>query len=497
MPKPPMTFLAALATSDILATLPQGLFLVDREQRIVYWNPAAERITGYSAQEAVGQHCSFLEGIPCGRRCGLYNEEVAKPVVGVRCTVRRRDGTRIDLSKSVDLLYDSEGRVIGGVESFVDISAMKDLEKRLRRHAVEREMEVRRRTAQLEEERSQLRAMLDAMTDFAYIASPDYKIEYMNRAMIETYGEAIGKSCHRILFQRDDPCPECPMCQVLAGDTVRSECFLPMTGRTYEVIDTPVHMEDGVLSKLAVFRDITERTEAAKRLREANRELDAFVYTVSHDLRAPLTPIIGYAEFLQENYRDRLDEAALDILQDIEIQGLRLLDLLEDLLTLSQVGRLPEPAEPVSLAAVVEEAAAHWSSLLMERGLEVITDSLSALRIPRTLLGELFSNLIGNAVRYAGADGGPIEIGCRRRGSRIRVFVRDHGPGISSAEARLIFDPFFRGECARSIPGTGIGLAIVRKIVRLYDGRIWVEETPGGGATFWLEFGEKFTRSVS
>jgi len=105
-----------------------------------------------------------------------------------------------------------------------------------------------------------------------------------------------------------------------------------------------------------------------------------------------------------------------------------------------------------------------------------------------TLLSLLFANLIGNAIRYAGGPHARIEVGGERGGGGTRYYVRDHGPGIALEERGRIFDLFYRGATAGKAPGTGIGLAIVRKIVRLYAGQVWVEETPGGGSTFCLEF---------
>jgi PAS domain S-box-containing protein len=373
-----MPFLSALSLNNVLETLPIGLFIVNLNQEIVYWNPAAERITGFSSQEAVGQHCDFLRGIPCGRRCGLYDPAKPKPIIGTSCTIRDREGLRLTLSKSVDFLYGDDGRVIGGVESFVDISEMKGLERRLRRHAYEREREVRRRTRELEEERAQLRT--------------------------------------------------------------------------------------------------------------ANRELDAFVYTVSHDLRSPLTPIIGYAEFLRDHYRDQLDDQALGLLGEIEGQGRRMLSLMEDLLTLARVGRIEPPSEPLSLTDVVYEVLGELRSTIAESGVEIHVGSLPAVRVPRTLISEVVLNLVLNALRYGGPKGGPIEIGTSKKGNTCGFFVRDHGSGVPAEEREKIFDPFFRGEKFRDIKGTGIGLAIVRKVARLYAGRAWVEETPSGGATFHIEF---------
>ena len=115
------SFLDILSLQQVLRTIPSGLFLVDLEQRIVHWNAEAERITGYAAAEVLGQHCSFLSGIPCGRRCGLYDASVHKPIIGTPCSVRTRSGRRIILSKNVDCLRDDAGRIVGGIESFIDI----------------------------------------------------------------------------------------------------------------------------------------------------------------------------------------------------------------------------------------------------------------------------------------------------------------------------------------------------------------------------------------
>jgi|GEM_PF-886374 len=239
---------------------------------------------------------------------------------------------------------------------------------------------------------------------------------------------------------------------------------------------------------IGLVQDITEQKRVEKELRESNRELDAFVYTVSHDLRSPLTPIIGYAEFLREHCRERLDEQTSEILGNIQRQGEKMLALLEDLLSLAKVGKIECAIEPLAAGEVLEDTVEERRSRLHEKGLTVLTDgSLPPIGLPKTLLAQIFGNLIDNAILYAGAEGGPIEIGGRRRHDRVHFFVRDHGPGIPEDEREKIFDVFTRGSTGEGLDGTGIGLATVQKIVRLYQGRAWVEETPGGGATFWVE----------
>jgi PAS domain S-box-containing protein len=477
-----------LSLNKVLQTIPSGLFLVDREQRILSWNREAERITGYRADEVLGRHCSFLKGIPCGSTCGLFEDSIPKPIIGVTCSIRGKNDDRIIITKNVDYLRNAKGEIVGGIESFIDITRRKHLEAQLRHQARVLEETVKLRTAELEEERARLGTVLDTMSDFAYITSDDYRIIFMNRAMIETFGDHTGQCCHLGFYDSEAICPRCPMPQIKEGETIREERHLELNNRTYEIIHSPLQAGNGKIHKLSVFRDITERKEAEEKLLESNRELDAFTYTVSHDLRTPLTPIIGFAEFLQEEYRECLDEKGMKILAEIQEQGERMLALMEDLLTLARVGKVERSSDPVDTAAVVTEVLELHSADINDKGVRTTLTALPPTRIPATLISQVFANLIGNALRYAVDVDPRIEIGGDREGERLRFFVRDHGPGISAEEQTRIFDAFCRGSTAKAKKGTGIGLAIVRKTARLFGGRAWIEATPGGGSTFWVEF---------
>lgn len=480
--------LAAYPLQQLLQTIPTGLFLVDTDMRIVYWNAEAERITGYSAEETVGKHCSFLEGIPCGKRCGLFESDKPKPITGVPCSVRHQDGHRVALSKNIDLLRDEAGEVIGGIEAFVDISRQKELENNLRQSASKLRTAVAERTRELELEKSSLRAVLDGMLDPAYICNGEYRITYMNRAMRELLGPVEeGTCCYKGLHGTDAPCPDCPMLLTANGKTVLQERQMGAEGKTYEIVHTPLPQGDGPIQKLGVCRDITERLESAEKLHLANRELDAFVSTVSHDLRSPLTPLIGFSEFMQNQYADVLDATGMECLQEIEKAGQKMLGLLEDLLVLARVGQLERPTVAVSAIRVVQDVVQELAVETMTAKAKIDVGDLPAVHVPETLLMDLFRNLIANALRYAG-DRPHIEIeGARKRG-RCRLLIRDHGPGIPAVEREAVFEPFMRGSGGEKVAGTGIGLATVRKIVRLYNGRVRIEETPGGGATFVIEF---------
>ncbi|MFA5514657.1 MAG: HAMP domain-containing sensor histidine kinase [Desulfuromonadales bacterium] len=228
-----------------------------------------------------------------------------------------------------------------------------------------------------------------------------------------------------------------------------------------------------------------QRRRSEDTLRQVNAELNSFVHTVSHDLRSPISPILGYADFLREEYGECLDETAKTALDEIESQGFRMLGLLDDLLQLAMVGHLERPVTPVDVNRVLRDVARTWREKVDGDGGRLLCDELPSVAIAESLLFQVFDNLIGNAARYA--PGSLIEIGGERDGTRVRYFVRDHGPGIPPDEQESIFEPFQRGKLSRPIPGTGIGLATVRKIAVTFGGRAWVEDTPGGGSTFLVE----------
>ncbi len=472
--------LAEYPLDALLQTIPTGLFLVDTKQKVVYWNGEAERLTGYSAAEALGQHCSFLSGLPCGKFCGLFNDQVKKPVIGVACTIRHKDGRRVELTKNVNLLRDKSGKVLGGIEAFIDLSQQKQQEGELRRAVADQ-------TSELQREKASLRAVLDGMVDPAYICDSEFRITFINRAMREISGEAVGERCYQIFHGRQEPCESCPLQEVLEGAVIQQERRLEATGRTYEIVHSPYPTSESPSRKLGVFRDITERKEAEKRLQQANRELDAFVSTVSHDLRSPLTPLIGFAELLEERYSEQLDLIGQECLAEIKKTAHKMEDLLEDLLALARVGQLKDPDKPVDTTRLVEDVKVELADKIVKYQARVTIGRLPQVLVPEPLLADLFRNLLANALYYAAEYDPRIEIVGKQLPDRVQFRVIDHGPGVPENEREEIFEPFKRGSSGAGRSGTGIGLATVAKIARLFKGSTWLEETPGGGATMIVE----------
>jgi signal transduction histidine kinase len=244
------------------------------------------------------------------------------------------------------------------------------------------------------------------------------------------------------------------------------------------------------LSHQALDQELEQRRRTEEQLRTANRELDAFVRTVAHDLRSPLTVFISGIELLRRQLKHQASESLLYLIDGMEEKGWQMTRLLEDLLELARIGRLDHPPEKVDASEIASRVTTDLQPKIAAAGTRVNLEKLPVLQAHGTLIYQLFANLIGNAVRYAGGPESPITVGGLRTKGQVRFYVRDHGPGIPAEDKERLGDLFFRGENAGNLPGTGIGLTIVHKIASYYGGRFWVEDTLGGGATFWVELQE-------
>jgi light-regulated signal transduction histidine kinase (bacteriophytochrome) len=231
-------------------------------------------------------------------------------------------------------------------------------------------------------------------------------------------------------------------------------------------------------------RRVTERT---RQLEAANRELEAFAYAVSHDLRAPLRSMSGFSQILQENAPPGLDEKSRHYLQRIHDASVRMSSLIDDLLNLSRIGRSELTARPISLSQIAAEAAAAIRERHPTREVQLeITQGMEVSADPR-LLRIALENLLSNAWKYTSrSPQARVAVGTQTGDSGPVYFVRDNGVGFDMKYADKLFVPFQRLHPESEFPGSGIGLVTVQRIVARHGGRIWADAKPDEGATFYF-----------
>ncbi|MDQ7840923.1 MAG: ATP-binding protein [bacterium] len=236
-------------------------------------------------------------------------------------------------------------------------------------------------------------------------------------------------------------------------------------------------------------RRVVERTTE---LEAANADLEAFGYSVAHDLRAPLRAIQGFGQALREDHAGRLDEKGQDYLRRIESAAEGLDRMIQDLLAYSRLGRLEMRLQPVDLGEVVGEVLAEMEEEIRGQEAEVrVEDPLPVIRGHRTVLTQVLVNLISNALKFVEAGTAPrVRLAAEPRDGRVRLWVEDNGIGIAPEHQERIFRVFERLHGSEAYSGTGIGLAIVRRGVERMGGRVGVESAGGQGSRFWIELPE-------
>jgi PAS domain S-box-containing protein len=347
-----------------------------------------------------------------------------------------------------------------------------------------------------------LSAALDAAANGIVITNPEGTILWVNPAFTAVTGypaeEALGQNPRLLKSGKHDrPFYSDLWNTILAGKVWRGELTnRRKDGTPYveEMTITPVLDEGGTIRNfIAMKQDVTERKRAEEKLNltvaeleRSNKELEQFAYVASHDLQEPLRIVSGYTQLLGRRYQGQLDATANKFIACAVDGARRMQTLINDLLVYSRVGARAKAFEPADGTAGLDQALANLKAAIEETGAVVTHDPLPTVIADNSQLVQLFQNLIGNAIKFHVAQPPRVHVAAEQKGNEWVFSVRDNGIGIDPQYAERIFIIFQRLHTREEYAGTGIGLAICKKIVERRGGRIWVESKLGTGSTFYF-----------
>ena len=451
---------------------------------ITSWNKGAEKVYGYSAEGVLRKHISILE--PDNLK-GEIKQLVGKIKQGKEIqhyeTLRlKKDGTTINISVTLSPVFDSTGKLIAIAAIARDITKRKKGEEALRLSNIYN--------------RSLIEASLDPLVTIGY----DGKITDVNTSTEFVTGysrdELIGTD-FMDYFTEPEKAKE--GYQEVFNEGFVSDYALEIQHRdgsiTPVLYNASVYKDEygEVIGVFAAARDITERKKAEEMLKlkieelaRSNAELEQFAYVSSHDLQEPLRMISSYLQLLQRRYQGKLDDKADKYIYYAVDGASRMQNLINDLLEFSRVTTRGREHEPTNCEFILNQVLSNLEIFIKENKATVSHGYLPEVIADYTQLIQIFQNLIINGIKFHSEEAPKINISAKKKESEWVFSVRDNGIGIEPQYSEKIFEVFKRLHKKEEYPGTGIGLAICKKIIERHGGRIWVESELGKGSTFYF-----------
>jgi len=359
----------------------------------------------------------------------------------------------------------------------------------------------------------------DSTKELFMLLDKDYKIIRTNKATREFLGmpfeKIIGNYCFKLIHGTDEPYPECPLARLMKSQShEESEIFIKERNIWASVSVDPIFNEKGELVQVVhIIEDITDRKLAEEEIQKlnaeleqrvrgrtaqleaANKELEAFSYSVSHDLRAPLRAIDGFTEILRREYSPHLDDEGKRICSIITGNSKKMGQLIDELLSLSRFSRADMRFSLIDMKALANEVYLELTTPEMQQRIDFQLSDLCNVSGDPTLIRQVWINLISNAIKFSShREQAVISITCKKEKDQTEYCIKDNGAGFNIQYAGKLFGAFQRLHSEQEFEGTGVGLAIVQRIVRRHGGDIWAEgETDKGAAFFFSLPNETFT----
>jgi PAS domain S-box-containing protein len=477
-----------------------GVAHIGLDRKFIRVNRRLCEILGYPEHELIGMtgrqisHPDDLDIINA-QRPKLYAGEIDRVRVEKRYV--RKDGSTVWITFSMVVERDEAGRPMYEIAIFDDITERKRADEALR------------------DSEERFRSLTQLSSDWYWEQDAEFGLKFMSRRMGEKTGldaaAYIGRkrwdqpalnlteadwAAHRAQLERHEPFRDFEMeRQNPAGGTrwisVSGEPIFDAGGRFtgYRGVGSDITARKQAEAELKRAHD--DLAQKAEELQRSNAELEQFAYVASHDLQEPLRMVSSYTQLIAKRYGDKLNDEAKEFMHYIVDGAARMKQLIEDLLAYSRVGTKGKEFKPVSVEAPLRKAISNLHAAIEESGAAVTWDPLPTVDADEVQLAQLFQNLMGNALKFRGAAVPRIHVAAADQDGEWHLTVADNGIGIEPQYYERIFMLFQRLHTMGEYPGTGIGLAICKKVVERHGGRIWVSSTPGEGSQFHFTLPKK------
>jgi PAS domain S-box-containing protein len=468
---------------QIISSATEGITAYDRELKYLVWNRFMEELSGLTADKVLGKHAKDLfphlveHGVYSLLKRAVMGETVASPDVPYYVPQTGRSGW---VSGKYGPLRNASGEIIGAIGLVRDVTERKKVEELLK------------------ESEGKNRTIIEYTYDFICETTIDGRFLYVNpkhKDLLEYEpSELVGRSVFEFIHP-DDRSGAIAEFQRAAVNRCSGQAvfrFRHKNGqwRWFESTGKPFQTATGELRGIISSRDITERKEAEqtqvrllKELESANQELNDFAHVVSHDLKAPLRAISSLANWIATDYSDRLDENGKEQLNLLVGRVRRMHHLIDGILDYSRLGRIKEEKAEVDLNELVAEVS---NTIAPPEHIHVKIQNLPLIHCDRTRMEQVFQNLLSNAVKFMDKKMGEVSVGCVEDSAYWTLYILDNGPGIEERNFEKIFQIFQTFGRRDESESTGVGLAVVKKIIEMAGGKIWVESKVGCGSTFFF-----------
>jgi len=457
-----------------------GLYRTTPDGRIHLANPALVRMLGYSSFDDLSTRNLEKNGFEPSYPRTQFVENIEKDgeVKGLESAWKRKDGTIIFVRESARAIRDSQAKTLYYDGTVEDITERKQAEEKLR--------ESDQQYQTIGETIPYGVWLTDAIGYCTYVSKSFLELVDMTMEQVQEFGWL-----HLLPPEDVEPTKEHWLHCVQTGEYFeREHRFRTQDGsyRNILAIGRPIKDDTGKIAKwVGLNLDITERKKTEEEIRKKNAELKAFVDMLSHDLKNPVVSIQGFCSLLMKNHIKDLNEKALFYIQRMQANASLMTNLLGDLVELSRIGRIEDKKTKISIQEVIKSVWAGASTSLATQNVEFVSpENLPQLFYSEKRLYQIFYNLLSNALKFRDEERKTkVEIGHQEDKDNYIFFVRDNGIGIEQKYHNKIFDSFSQLKETKS-EGTGMGLAIVKKIVEANQGKVWVESRKGAGSTFYF-----------